>query len=83
VSSGTVPVPVHFGPLETASNSVDPEGDFLLFKPRNLNSFSFRKLMFEDIRTMNCAHNNIRVDDIIIIIIIIIICSLAPREKYK
>jgi len=36
--------------------------------------------MFEDIQTMNCAHNNIRVHDIIIIIII---CSLAPREKYK
>lgn len=30
--------------------------------------------MFEDIQT-NCAHNDIRVHDII--------CSLAPREKYK
>jgi len=31
--------------------------------------------MFEDIQKMNCAHNNIRVHDII--------CCLAPREKYK
>jgi hypothetical protein len=55
---------VHFGGLETASDSMDPEVD-LLFTPHNLNRFGFRKVMFEDIKPINCEQDIIR--DIIII----------------
>jgi hypothetical protein len=64
---------VHFGVLETASNSMNPEAA-VLFAAHSVNRFGFRKVTFEDVKTINCEQNSIRD---------IIIWSVTAAEQYK